>query len=255
MRHHRTTGLTNDKFDHLIERLAEQITWDQTTGRPRALTLRQAVKATLMYLKNNITQEVIAELLFVDQAVISRAISDLEGPIADVLDEFIPDPATELDGRVAVVDGTLCPCWSWADAPELWSGKHKTTGHSHQLACTLDGDLVYVSDPLPGRTHDARAFSQTGLATFLDPTNTIADKGYIGVGPTTPFRKPAGHPLTEWQHDFNRQINQLRYVIERAIANFKTWRILFTDYRRPRHTYNKAFRAVRALHFYKLASA
>ena len=28
-------------------------------------------------------------------------------------------------------------------------------------------------------------------------------------------------------------INRVRYLIERVIANVKTWRVLHTDYRRP----------------------
>lgn len=36
-----------------------------------------------------------------------------------------------------------------------------------------------------------------------------------------------------WQKEFNTTINRIRYVPERAIANLKTWRILYTDYRRP----------------------
>jgi hypothetical protein len=48
-------------------------------------------------------------------------------------------------------------------------------------------------------------------------------------------------------------VNQYRYVIERAIANFKTWRCMHTDYRRPRRTYQTAFSAIRSLHFFKLS--
>ena len=113
-------------------------------GRPRELTLRQAVKAVVTYFRTNVTQEVIAELLFVDQSTISRAISDLEEIIAEALDEFVPELPEEIQGRVAVVDGALCPCWSWTDAPEQYSGKHKTTGHTHQFVCDLSGN-----------THDA----------------------------------------------------------------------------------------------------
>jgi hypothetical protein len=251
----RTTGLTGEQFDELVARIEKRVVWDRGIGRPRQLTLRQAVKSVLMYFKNNITEEVIAELLFVDQATISRAISDLEGVIADVLEEFVPDLAEEMNGRVGVVDGSLCPCWSWADAPELRSGKHKTTGHSHQFICDLDGDLKHVSDPLPGKTHDAKAVAELGLTDILRPDNSIGDKGFIGTGPTTPFRKPPGGELLDWQKEFNTMINKIRYVIERAIANFKTWRCMFTDYRRPLHTYETAFRAVRALHFFKLRFA
>ena len=32
--------------------------------------------------------------------------------------------------------GTI-QCWSWKDHPELYSGKHKTTGLNVQVACTL----------------------------------------------------------------------------------------------------------------------
>ncbi|MDQ2709297.1 MAG: hypothetical protein M3Z25_17435 [Actinomycetota bacterium] len=45
----------------------------------------------------------------------------------------------------------------------------------------------------------------------------------------TPFKKPAGRDLLDWEKKFNtqiKQINKIRYVIERTIANFKTWRIM-----------------------------
>lgn len=255
MRTQATIGLTAEQFDELVARIERRVIWDSGVGRPRQLTLRQAAKATIMYFKTNITEEVIGELLFVDQSTVSRVISELEGLIAEVLDEFVPDLAEEMDGRVGVVDGSLCPCWSWASAPDLRSGKHKTTGHSHQFVCDLSGDLLHVSDPLPGKTHDAKAVHELGLAEILREDNSIGDKGFIGTGPTTPFRKPPGGELLDWQREFNTTINKLRYVIERAIANFKTWRCMFTDYRRPLDTYPTAFRTVRALHFFKLRFA
>jgi hypothetical protein len=255
LRFNATTGLTAEQFDELVARIDQRVVWDSGIGRPRQLTLRQAVKATIMYFKTNTTEEVIGELLFVDQSTISRVISDLEGVIAEVLDEFVPDLVEEMAGRVGVVDGSLCPCWSWADAPELYSGKRKTTGHSHMFVCDTEGELTHVSDPLPGKVHDAKAVDDVGLSDLLRSDNSIGDKGFIGKGITTPFRKPAGGELLDWQKEFNTAINKIRYVIERAIANFKTWRCMFTDYRRPVRTYPTAFRAVRALHFFKLRYA
>jgi hypothetical protein len=52
---------------------------------------------------------------------------------------------------------------------------------------------------------------------------------------------------------FNKQVNKIRYVIEQVIANFKTWRIMHTDYRRPIGTFTETISAVVGLHFYKLA--
>ena len=167
-----TTGLTAEQFDELVARVEECVVWSAGIGRPRQLTLRQAIKATVMYFKTNVTEEVIAELLFVDQPTISRAISDLEGVIAEVLAEFVPDlaeVAEEMDRRVGVVDGSLCPCWSWADAPELRSGKHKTTGHTHQFVCDTSGELRYVSDPLPGKTHGCQSRRRARHGQYFAP--------------------------------------------------------------------------------------
>lgn len=252
----RTTGLSPEQFVDVCERVEVYVgRWQPATGRRRTLRLAQAVKVTVMYLKNNITQEVIAELMDVHQSTISRVIAQLEVVIADALAGFVPDLSDELSGDAVLVDGSLCPCWSWTDARELYSGKHKTTGHNHQFVATLNGDLLHISDPLPGRTHDAKAIADSGLLDIIDPGNSIGDKGYIGTGLITPFRKPQTGELLDWQIEFNAKVNQIRYPIERTIANFKTWRTMHTDYRRPRHTYPAAFRAVRALHFFKIRSA
>jgi hypothetical protein len=69
----------------------------------------------------------------------------------------------------------------------------------------------------------------------------------------TPLRKPEGGELLNWQKEFNEQINKIRYVIEQIIANFKTWRIMHTDYRRPLATFSETISAVVALHFYATA--
>ena len=228
--------------------------WETRTGRPRALSFCKAVKATVMYFKNNVTQELIAELLDVSQPTISRVIAELETVIHTVLAPHVPDLAEAAKGRVTVVDGTLTPCWSWAaHNTELYSGKHHTTGHNHQLVCDLAGDLLHISDPQAGHTHDAKAIRDSGILDILTPDQLLADKGYVGTGTVTPIKKPAGGELVKWQKECNTWINQRRYVIERAIANLKTWRIMHTNYRRPEHTYPAAFNAIRARHFYKLA--
>ena len=255
MRLNRTTGLDNIRFDELVEMVEARVEWDSPTGRPKALTLEQAVKATLIYFKNNVTEEVTAELMFVDQSTVSRAIADIEIAIADALDDWVPDLDEAVRGTATVVDGSLLPCWSWASHPELYSGKHHTTGHNHQFVVTLDGRLADVTDPLPGSVHDTKAVRESGILDVLDPTNVFGDKGYVGTGVITPFKKPIGGELVDWQLKFNTDINSRRYVVERAIANFKVWRVLFTDYRRPLSTYKTAFTAVRALYFYSTSSA
>jgi len=65
----------------------------------------------------------------VNQSTISRHITFLTPLIELATEEFRPsaDEAAEAaEGAIALVDGTLWPCWSWAGERELWSGKYKT---------------------------------------------------------------------------------------------------------------------------------
>ena len=48
----------------------------------------------------------------------------------------------------------------------------------------------------------------------------------------TPFRKPAGGELLDWQKEYNSEVNKIRWMIEQVISHFKNWTIMHTDYRR-----------------------
>ena len=87
----------------------------------------------------------------------------------------------------------------------------------------------------------------------MPPNLWIGDKGYVGNDMITPIKKPAHRDLLESEKDYNTEINKVRYVIEQVIGNFKTWRILHTDYRRPLRTFKETISTVIALHFYKIA--
>jgi len=100
-------------------------------------------------------------------------------------------------GRVVLVDGTLAPCWSYAEHPDLRNGKHKITGFNAQLISLLDGTAVWISGPLPGKTHDAKSFTDTGAAQIVEKSGGgFGDKGYQGTGLVTPKKKPEGGELT-----------------------------------------------------------
>ena len=151
--------------------------------------------------------------------------------------------------RQYIIDGTLAPCWSWRDRPELYSGKHHTTGVNLQVACTLTGHLAWISPPLPGSVHDAKAITESGFLEALDATTHSGDKGYIGLGMKTPAKKPAHGELTNTDRRNNTTTNRVRYLIERVIANLKTWRVLHTDYRHPYNTFETTIQAVTGLIF------
>jgi DDE superfamily endonuclease len=248
-----TTGFTKAEIAELCERIEARKLAPGMRSWPPILGLRSALSATLTYLRRNRVQAEIAESYGVSQSTISRAISAITPLLVQALIDFVPT-AGELDaGTCYIVDGTLLPCWSWRACPELYSGKHKTTGMNVQVACTLTGCLAWISDPIPGSRHDNHCLGESGALLSLNPRNWLGDKGYVGNNMITPFKKPVGGELLEWQKEFNRQVNKIRYVIEQVIANFKTWRIMHTDYRRPLATFPETISAVVALYFYATA--
>ena len=244
-----TTGLSRESIEELCALVHAEVAGRKQPWPP-ILGLFKSMIVALTYLRRNRVQAELAETYEVSQPTVSRAIAAMVPLLHTVLRPYVPT-AESLEKQVQyLVDGTLLPCWSWAAYPELYSGKHKTTGMNVQVAATLDGRLAWISDPIFGRRHDSHCLNESDVLLTLDPKNWISDKGYIGSGMLTPFKKPAGGELLDWQKEFNTQINKIRYVIERTIANFKAWRIMHTDYRRPLATFSETISTVIALNFY-----
>lgn len=249
-----STGFDRERIRDLCVMINRRTKAEEKTPWPPILGLFKSVVIALSYMRRNRVQQELAEACGVSQSTVSRAISGLTPLFDEVLEEYVPT-AEDLDEHEHyIVDGTLLPCWSWTLYPELYSGKHQTTGMNVQLACTLDGDLAWISDPIAGSRHDTYCLRESEVLSTLDPGMWIGDKGYAGNNMITPIRKPEGRSLLDWEEKFNTQINRIRWVVEQVIANFKTWRIMHTDYRRPISTFTQTISTVIALHFYKLAS-
>jgi hypothetical protein len=116
-----------------------------------------------------------------------------------------------------VIDGTLIPIDRvTADRP-FYSGKHRRHGMNLQVIASPDGDIVWVSGPLPGAVHDLTAARIWGIVRALAASGLIvlADKGYHGAGdhihtptregtsrnrkrpPTAPTRRRAGRRVCD----------------------------------------------------------
>ena len=67
-----------------------------------------------------------------------------------------------------------------------------------QVACTIYGRLAWISNPVNGSRHDNYCLGESGALQTLDPMNWVADKGYVGNGMITPFKKPVGGELLGW---------------------------------------------------------
>ena len=190
-----TVKCTNGLSAHQFAQLTQWITITQSKPLhtvPTILGVAGSLQATLIYLRHNLPQAAIGELLGVSQPIVSRAVKALTELVTRALEGYLITAEDVVPGLDYVLDGTLMPCWSWKAHPELWSGKHKRTGLNVQVLVTPAGRLVWVSDPCPGSTHDVAALDASGLLEGLDVSGWVADKGYVGRGMVTPPRKPAG---------------------------------------------------------------
>ena len=125
-----------------------------------------------------------------------------------------------------VIDGTLIPINRVAADRPFYSGKHHRHGMNLQVISGPDGDIVWVSGPLPGAVHDLTAARIWGIVAELAASGLVVlgDKGYLGENHIhVPYRgrnKPAS------QKDANRAHARLRGPGERANAQLKSWHIL-----------------------------
>jgi hypothetical protein len=126
-----------------------------------------------------------------------------------------------------VIDGILIPIDRVAADRPFYSGKHRKHGTNLQVISGPDGEIVWVSGPLPGAVHDLSAARIWGIVAELAASGLIvlADKGHAAAGEhvRVPYKgknKPAS------QKDANRAHARLRAPGERANAQLKSWRIL-----------------------------
>ena len=211
------SGLDEEQLDGLEERVAQllEMPWDKGAGRPRELTFREALVVTCGYMRQNIVEDVWADIFDVDQSTISRVITFLTPLVERATEEFRPtaDEASETTrGAIALVDGTLWPCWSWDGESKLWSGKYKTTGHGSLIVASLQGGITFVSEPVTGNRHDMEKLRGSAVEKILrEAGGVFGDKGFIGTDYiTTPIRKPECRGLLQWEHEWNNQVSSFR---------------------------------------------
>ena len=125
-----------------------------------------------------------------------------------------------------MVDGTLIPIDRVAADRPFYSGKHQKHGMNLQVIAAPDGEILWVSGPLPGSVHDLTAARIWGILRDLAAAGLImlADKGYIGAARCS--RPVPGPRQAASQKAANPAHAKLRTPGERANAQLKTWHIL-----------------------------
>jgi DDE superfamily endonuclease/Helix-turn-helix of DDE superfamily endonuclease len=189
---------------------------------------RQAL-LVLAYLRKGETFAELAAGFGVGTATAWRYVTETVAPLAARSPKLrrALAAAKEKGHAYLVIDGTLIPIDRVAADRPFYSGKHRRHGMNLQVIASPEGEIVWVSGPLPGAVHDLTAARFWGIVRELAACGLIvlADKGYAGAGGHihTPYR---GRGKPAYCKDANRAHAQLRRPGERANAQLKTWRIL-----------------------------
>ena len=107
---HRTTGLRPAQFTTLLALLTNTLTWNTPNTKPHKLTLTQGLKATLLYLRQNQTEEFLAEDFGVSQPTISRILNKVETALLHVLAPAVPPIPETLLQSSGTVTSTVPSC-------------------------------------------------------------------------------------------------------------------------------------------------
>jgi hypothetical protein len=91
LRYHRTFGLDAGQLDELEERIEDILPepWDKGIGRPRSLSLREAIMVALLYSRQSMIEEVIADIFGVSQGTVSDIVSKFTPLIARKYSEIV----------------------------------------------------------------------------------------------------------------------------------------------------------------------
>jgi DDE superfamily endonuclease/Helix-turn-helix of DDE superfamily endonuclease len=207
-------GLSQGQADHLVAEVYAQGGIDP--GRRRVVGPYRTVLMVLVYLRQNLSQALIAELFGCSQPTVSRWIGRLAPLITTVL-AACADQRADRDLRSTVrVDGFLAPIGDRREntfTAGMYSRKRHRCGFNIQVVGSAHGQLILVGDPQPGAMRDARAWQESGLAARFEGRlhahggpGGFADTAYTATGLCTPRRKTPGQERTCSEIEFNHAI-------------------------------------------------
>jgi hypothetical protein len=217
----------------LMEMIEDTVTdWNTSAGRPKSLSLPQAVRMTLVRLRRNVTFAELGEDFGCSASTAWSYYQAILACLSGALAVDVGELAAAVDGKICLVDGTLMTVFNWRHRNDLFSGKHRRYGINVQVIADLHGRVLGVSRGFPGSWHDMRCFTEAGLGYLADAAGTaVGDSGYQGSPMTTPNKKKPGQDRTDSDIAHNTALAIIRAAVEWANAHLKNWRILASRYR------------------------
>ncbi len=242
-------------------------------GHPCALSARDQLLLTVVWLRQYPTHEVLALLFDLGAATtvgrtIARVLPVLEAAGQDTM--RLPDPGRRhrrtLDALLAdtpalavVIDSFEQRVQRPTDRTERdqwYSGKKKTHTIKTQVAVDADtGQIVDVPESVPGPTADITLLERSGLLTRLPAgVGGIGDLAYVGIARlhprglgAAPRRKPRGQDRPPEDIIYNQAFARRRIVVEHSIGRLRHYQCLSQRDRQHRRMHPARVRAVAGL--------
>lgn len=216
-------------------------------GRTRRLAPSQEVLLTLLYLRHNVSQEVVGAFFGVSADTSENTFHE----VIPVLQAVCPSSRWDAEKRWQkgqpswqpteqdrlLIDSFETPIRRPSDDQRqrrCYSGKKKRHTLKTQIVTDAKGEILEIDAGHRGPKADIRIYEESGVDQRYPDAEKTADKAYqSAVHPTlhTPHKKPKGGELTPEQRDENRRLAQQRIYVEHGIRRIKGWRILRDEYR------------------------
>lgn len=276
------TGLQLSEFDGLVQEVLPKYAQaerarlsrpgrkrDLGAGHPFALSERDHILLTVVWLRVYPTQEVLGYLFGVSdsaaRSAVERVLPVLEQAGQDTM--RLPDPGRKrrrsLDDLLhdtpalaVVIDSFEQRVQRPRDktaADRLYSGKKKAHTLKSQIAVDEEtGRIVDVSHSVTGPTADLTLLAQSGLLRRLpEGVGGIGDLAYVGINKlgngAAPRRKPRGQPRPLDDVVYNTAFSRRRIIVEHTIGRVRRYQALSQPDRHHRHHHTARTRAVAGL--------
>lgn len=261
------TSLDADEFEDLAQ--AFDVQWQaalarrtaEGTARQRAPgggtkgalpTARHKLLFILLYCKLYPTQMLMGTLFGLSQPQVSERVGRLLAvlertlghklvlPVRQAAD--LPQALARCPGLKFCLDGTerrVSRPQDPAQQKACYSGRRKT--HTVKNAVIeAGGEIIAVSETVPGRVHDkAAAAAAWGAVVYPMGSVVLRDSGFLGLGCAgaqvlEPAKKPRGGELSEGLKAANRVIASWRVPVEHGLCGIKRCRIVRDIFRNRR---------------------
>ena len=284
------TGLTRRQFDDLFADVAARLAQAEQArlsrpnrrraiggGHPFALSTRDQVLLTVVWLRRYPIFEVLGFLFGISQETavrtVARVLPVLEAAGLDTM--RLPDPGKghrphlealladtpELAVIVDTFEQRVQRPQDRAEADTYYSGKKKQHTLKSQVAVDeRDGRIVDVPPSVRGPTADLTLLKQSGLLERLPAgVGALGDLAFVGITAlhplgATPRRKPRGQPRPAEDIAYNTAFARRRVIVEHAIGRLRTYQALSQTDRQQRRQHTARVRAVAGLVNRRLAA-